>query len=84
MVEHEVIDFGIVGLGRMTWEDFFQKSKEPGFRFKIPNVQSKLFTREDMKSFGDHCRIVMSPGMSDVAKNALLDTWIKNRGNGQI
>lgn len=39
----------------------------------------KQFTRSDMKAFGDHCRIVMNGRYSEVAMDALLDTWVENR-----
>ena len=39
----------------------------------------KQFTKADMKSFGDHCRVVMNGRYSDQAMDALLDTWIETR-----
>lgn len=50
---------------------------------KIPKdyvrTTNKQFTGDDMKAFGDHCRVVMNGRYSETAMNALLDTWIENR-----
>ena len=48
------------------------------------HVNGKQFTRSEMKSFGDHCRVVMNGRYSDQAMDALLDTWIENRNIAKL
>jgi hypothetical protein len=42
------------------------------------------FTRLEMKAFGDHCRVVMNGRYSELAMDALLDTWVENRNKMNI